>query len=201
MTAGKVKLHRRDGGKIWYVTGTVAVGPHSELVRISTRLTDLAEAELFRDKYIAEVKHRLMYKVGGNPVQSRKPLDSKSFFYVLRSSEGRIKVGASTNMRQRIGDLQNAHGQTLELILIVRGGAAVERVVKGILYAYRGRGEWFSPPKEIIDGIVGLQRRHGLDKTHHIESRKKNRKGGAQNPAQHLMVDSKCADKSTACPL
>jgi hypothetical protein len=68
---------------------------------------------------------------------------SESIVYFLRrESDGAIKIGITTNLRQRMADLRRSHG-TLTLLGMVEGAATREKLAHLIFADVRLDGEFF----------------------------------------------------------
>lgn len=70
---------------------------------------------------------------------------------------GRIKVGYSRNVDQRIRDIGQYLERPLVVIGVIEGGLNVERAIHGKLSEHRLRGEWFRDNAEVrlcLDTII-----------------------------------------------
>ena len=80
-------------------------------------------------------------------------------YYLLRESDGLIKIGTSTRFRVRLGELRAEHG-TLRVLLTHRGDRICE---SGMHLRFRdlrvGGGEWFRPGKPLMAWILEVRRR------------------------------------------
>jgi hypothetical protein len=75
--------------------------------------------------------------------------------YVVRSGD-LVKVGFSVRPMKRLRDLQNAHGDKLELIRLLSGTVADERRIHGQFSALRRAGEWFEACPALLEETFGL---------------------------------------------
>jgi hypothetical protein len=79
-------------------------------------------------------------------------------YYLLRESDGLIKIGTSAVFRQRLGDLRAEHG-TLRLLLTHRGDRVCEQGMHMKFRDLRVTGEWFHPGKPLMAWILEARRR------------------------------------------
>lgn len=85
--------------------------------------------------------------------RERRRLEVWRVYFVQSGLEGPIKIGASSNVKQRLVDLQMGSPQPLKLLAQVRGSKREEREVHRRFAHLRVRGEWFSPAAELIEYI------------------------------------------------
>ena len=80
----------------------------------------------------------------------RKESDTKIFIYVISSEMGPVKIGLSSDVRNRLKVLQTSFPYTLSISFqerIIRSSAEfVEKKAHATLADRRMRGEWFSCP-------------------------------------------------------
>lgn len=69
--------------------------------------------------------------------------DRGPWVYFIRGSDGFVKIGWSTNVQQRIADLQVANAGQLELLLQIPGDWRDEQNMHALFDEYRMSGEWF----------------------------------------------------------
>jgi hypothetical protein len=70
-----------------------------------------------------------------------------------------IKIGIAGNVKQRIGSLQVASAQPIELIGAVKGTAHDERRLHKTLSRHRIKGEWFSDCPEVRSAMnIAIER-------------------------------------------
>jgi hypothetical protein len=142
-----LSLRQRGSKRLWYVRGTVRIGQHVETVREhSTGTSDRDTAESYLRKLQAEVSHKLLFRVGGNPTKSaisHEAVGKGQTVYFLRARDGRIKIGVSGDHEKRKQWLQNAHGEPLEVIAAIAGGRALEQMLHVLFAEYRTNNEWY----------------------------------------------------------
>ena len=74
--------------------------------------------------------------------------------YFIRGKEsGNIKIGYSTNPKQRKANLQTANYEELEFIGLMDGTIKDESKLKKIFLEFNIRGEWYRPVTEILNYI------------------------------------------------
>jgi predicted GIY-YIG superfamily endonuclease len=70
------------------------------------------------------------------------------YVYLIKRSDGLIKVGVSKNVRARRSSLANASPEKLSILKTIKPGKGlafhIESAVKFLPRAYRVRGEWFN---------------------------------------------------------
>lgn len=69
--------------------------------------------------------------------------DPGAHLYVMQAASGLIKVGRSSNPRQRAKALETASGQRIRVLFVLEGQGAREWSVHQELREYRTLGEWF----------------------------------------------------------
>tara|TARA_Y100000034_G_scaffold136776_1_gene215663 strand:- start:3316 stop:4029 length:714 start_codon:yes stop_codon:yes gene_type:complete len=74
-------------------------------------------------------------------------------YFVRALPDGPIKVGHSSNVPERLKQLQQSSPQNLAVIKTVEGGFAEERALHEKFNKYRLHGEWFSPHPSLINFI------------------------------------------------
>lgn len=71
-------------------------------------------------------------------------------YFVREATAGNIKIGVTTNFRQRMADLRQQNTAELEPIGFVNGDAATEGQLHQIFNSSRISGEWFHPTAELM---------------------------------------------------
>lgn len=69
--------------------------------------------------------------------------DGKKDLYILRNETGRIKIGRSKNIQERVKNLSNAAGLKIEIIRYITGGGHLETKLHYYFKRNRYIGEWF----------------------------------------------------------
>jgi hypothetical protein len=77
----------------------------------------------------------------------------KSFVYFARDSDGRIKIGVTTDVERRLGELQRAIKGPVELLGVIDGDRGTEAALHALLASDRLEGEWFKPSDAVISAI------------------------------------------------
>ena len=65
--------------------------------------------------------------------------------YFAQKSDGKIKIGSSINVEDRLRQLRTGAGENLVLLYQIDGSTAKEKLIHEILKDARVHGEWFSP--------------------------------------------------------
>ncbi|WP_314712958.1 GIY-YIG nuclease family protein [Sphingobium yanoikuyae] len=75
---------------------------------------------------------------------------SSGFVYFIKP-EGRdwVKIGWTTNAKQRLIDLQCGSPEALSLLLVIPGSLALESSILSCLHSSDGRGEWRAYSEEL----------------------------------------------------
>jgi hypothetical protein len=79
-------------------------------------------------------------------------------YYLLRESDGLIKIGTSTIFRNRLSGLRGEHG-ALRILLTHRGDRICEQGMHMRFRDLRVTGEWFRPGKPLVAWILEVRRR------------------------------------------
>jgi predicted GIY-YIG superfamily endonuclease len=70
------------------------------------------------------------------------------YVYLIKRSDGRIKVGVSKNVRNRRSTLAHASPEKLSIVTTIKPGKGlafhIESAIKVLLRSFRVRGEWFN---------------------------------------------------------
>ncbi|MFZ6755755.1 GIY-YIG nuclease family protein [Undibacterium sp. Ji50W] len=65
--------------------------------------------------------------------------------YFAQKSDGKIKIGSSINVEERLSQLKTGAGENLVLLYQIDGSTVREKLIHEILKDARVHGEWFSP--------------------------------------------------------
>lgn len=76
-------------------------------------------------------------------------MSDSTVYFVLRDSDGAIKIGVTTDLRRRISDLRARHGQ-LSVLATVEGAATREKLAHLIFADIRLDGEFFKPTPALL---------------------------------------------------
>ena len=80
-----------------------------------------------------------------------------NFVYFIKSgATGSIKIGVSKDPLRRLADLQNASGEELELIGVIKGNRNREKALHERFAHGNVRGEWFTPSDDLMREIQDL---------------------------------------------
>ena len=72
-------------------------------------------------------------------------------YFVREGRRGRIKIGHTTDIEQRITTLQTSVSEPLRLLAAMPGDRFLERRLHDRFASYRYRGEWFEPSAAIFE--------------------------------------------------
>ena len=75
------------------------------------------------------------------------------YFLKENTLRGRIKIGYSSKVKERMGSLQTANSNELQLLAVVDGGLRTEKNLHFHFDHLRIRGEWFEPGRELLEFI------------------------------------------------
>ncbi len=83
---------------------------------------------------------------------------TKGFIYVVKSSDGKHKIGRARDVRHRLGTLQTGSHKKLNLILKVKTSncSALENICHRKFENKKVRGEWFDLADEDLNWIKNL---------------------------------------------
>ena len=79
-------------------------------------------------------------------------------YYLLRESDGLIKIGTSAVFRNRLSGLRGEHG-SLRILLTHRGDRICEQGMHMKFRDLRVAGEWFRPGRPLMAWILEVRRR------------------------------------------
>jgi hypothetical protein len=78
-------------------------------------------------------------------------------YFIQRGTDGPIKIGASTNVVRRLGELQIAAPETMRLIgVAILGGYGLESRLHRFHAADLLGGEWFTPTADVWETVRDL---------------------------------------------
>lgn len=79
-------------------------------------------------------------------------------YFIRSGSDGPIKIGFSSSLKDRFADLSRMNGQPITLLGWIRGELEDERALHVRFSASRLHGEWFSPTSELLRLILSEAR-------------------------------------------
>jgi hypothetical protein len=80
-------------------------------------------------------------------------------YFLQAEGSGRIKIGTTKDLGQRLRALRAGSPVKLELLGVVRGGRQMEQLIHIAFAPLRaGRSEWFEPGKSLLSFIRDFQR-------------------------------------------
>lgn len=136
--------------------------------RINVRLTpndyaDLVEAVKEDGGNLSQfVQSSIRSRLGYMDTQDLTAPTSGGWVYFVEAvGVGRIKIGVTTNLSERLRDLSNSSPVRLRLLGVVRGDRRFESILHAKFARHRLHGEWFSSAPDILTYI----RAHGVSDT------------------------------------
>ena len=106
---------------------------------------------------VAKLKKK--YSAGGKWRWDKKHTVALYIYFILDDKNGAIKIGSSTNVKERLYVLQTATPNKLSIIHKERGTHYRERQLHKKFKEYRLSGEWFRHCEEITKYILGYSLR------------------------------------------
>ena len=84
--------------------------------------------------------------------------DRHTFIYFLYAEKANtIKIGITTNLKERFFRLQNACPEDLYLLKVIDGDAKEENRLHKMFRKYKAHSEWFTLNPELLDFIESLE--------------------------------------------
>jgi Meiotically Up-regulated Gene 113 (MUG113) protein len=93
--------------------------------------------------------------------RGRESQGGDNVYFIRRPSDGRIKIGYTNNVRNRLNDLRGQHGERLEILAREPGGKSRESVLHNQFSEHRRRGEWFDAAPELLAYVDELNCSNG----------------------------------------
>lgn len=75
-------------------------------------------------------------------------------YFIQADGGGPIKIGCSSNVEQRLADLQKSSPVTLRCLFRAPGGFEIERELHGMFRRHRRHGEWFADAPELHEFLL-----------------------------------------------
>lgn len=88
---------------------------------------------------------------------SLAPLARMSVYFIRQGTDGPIKIGLATSVRQRLKDLQCANPYRLNVLARLRGNRAVEHRLHQVFAPARLHGEWFQADPLLLSLIETIR--------------------------------------------
>lgn len=82
-------------------------------------------------------------------------------YFVQAGAGGRIKIGISRNVQNRLTKMRTDAAESLILLAVVPGDRAKEQSLHSALGAHRSNGEWFHPHADVLAAITREKARAG----------------------------------------
>lgn len=104
---------------------------------------------IVHDRFVDDI-HRVAFKAW-------KQLENEhSSVYFVRRPDGLVKIGYSTNLKQRLSALKTEHGE-VELLASLPGHRQAERYIHSRFRVESVGGEWFAPTAALYRFIDALR--------------------------------------------
>jgi ribosome-binding protein aMBF1 (putative translation factor) len=88
-----------------------------------------------------------------------------SMIYFIENIETKhIKIGFTTNVKHRLGQLQTSSPHELRVLSVCEGDDKYEKELHSRFNESRLKGEWFNPDKELLDHIKSLEPYQSISK-------------------------------------
>lgn len=100
----------------------------------------------------------------GRPISQDRRFEHASVYFIAFPETGRIKVGVSNDVAQRLIDLSKGEGCTGEILHVMPGNRQAEMAAHNRLAAWRLDGEWFRDGPEVRAAIAT----HVHEKSHPV---------------------------------
>jgi hypothetical protein len=88
-----------------------------------------------------------------HPGEVQKWLDAPSHVYFILSDR-RVKIGVSTNWRERVDSIIRSSSHDAQLILVVPGDRSYEQGLHDLFEDYRANGEWFDCEGKLLEFLL-----------------------------------------------
>lgn len=93
-----------------------------------------------------EIKKQNNFNIVKNTIKKQ----NKEYVYFIQNDLTKhIKIGYSSNIKQRFNNIETASGSSMTLLLLIEGNRRDERNFHLMFDMYRVKGEWFHPNEEI----------------------------------------------------
>ena len=121
----------------------------------------MANRMILLDQDVAAIK--AVIEEGTEPAEQVRDVGA---VYFVRTKDGFIKIGWSSNWSQRISGIQTSIPQKLEVLAVYRRSSSFEKRLHGMFAPFRVRpnGEWFRDC-EAIRSYIAERRRYCIAKT------------------------------------
>lgn len=153
-------LHGRGPAPfVWPTVETVTRVVGRDIRTVERDLKALREAGLItRTSTLVAGQRRQGFRLLASPADDipdeAEPATPVSQVYFIQAGEcGPVKVGFTSNLKERLDALQVGHPENLRLLGARQGGPAEEAELHRRLAAHRVRGEWFAPAPEVLSAV------------------------------------------------
>lgn len=96
-------------------------------------------------------------------VRGADEVDGVSIVYFAQEDgpSGRIKIGRTRRLKQRVRELQRDVGASVRVIATMKGGPRLERAILEHVAQFKTTGEWFWPTPEIWSLLNEIEAAYG----------------------------------------
>lgn len=83
-------------------------------------------------------------------------------YFILARRANLVKIGYSASPQERFDNLQRSTGDDLDMLVVIPGTKAEERMLLGDFQRARVRGEWFKPTVRLMQTIATVRNEQSL---------------------------------------
>lgn len=110
-------------------------------------------------------------------------------YFIENIETKHIKIGFTTNVKERLGQLQTSSPHELRVLSICEGDDKYEKELHGKFNEFRVRGEWFMPDKELMNHIKSLEPYQVINKRYNgITKLRKDKKMSMEDVSKKLKI-------------
>jgi Meiotically Up-regulated Gene 113 (MUG113) protein len=127
--------------------------------KMAAKMLKLAESSPeVRQILIDAGKERIWAPILGGKTPKKPPAH---LYFMQAGHGGPIKIGAASDVAQRMATMQTGSPEQLYLVGYIEGGGPQERELHKRFAHLRLHGEWFKPAQELIEHISSLSAADG----------------------------------------
>lgn len=99
-----------------------------------------------KDGYMPDDLSDQMDALGIPPAGQKR----QCIYFVKGLTTGRIKIGYSHDLRNRMVSIRTSCAERLQLLFVMDGDQSTEAAIHRILHPWRKQGEWFSDSEDVL---------------------------------------------------